>query len=890
LAHTPSPHEHLLHNIASRIRQSLELPEILRTATQEIQHFLKVDRVKIYRFEADGSGEVVAEARRGDRLPSLLHLHFPASDIPPQARQLFVQAQQRVITDVVAERKLTHSFDPQHPEGRAQERDIRYSPADPCHLEYLKAMGVKASVILPILHQQQLWGLLAIHHSQPRHVTEPELQIVQLLVDQISIAIAQAELLAQARYQAFQENTLNKVSRLLHCPLPPDQARQAVLEATVKALEGSGGRLYLVPELPASRGQLYLWGEQPNLPYLEEDPQWQSLTDCPMNRFARMSPSESLNSWQSNKVALVQEAELATFSNQKSWTISLMELEENSQYSTLAMGFSSSKIRSLLMVPLEFQGQVVGCLTIFRNGYDQEIRWAGRRCSDQRNQLPCASFDAWLEIRRDQAPEWSLEDRRLAQAIGIHLYMAIMQRRVETLMRYQASHDTLTELPNRVMFGERLALALVDAQYRDEMLGVAFLDLDRFKTINDTLGHATGDKLLKLVAQRLRRGVRECDAIARWGGDEFTLMLPHLTSAEDISKLAQRILDNLADPFLVDGQEFYVTASLGIALAPYDGQDVETLLRHADMAMYQAKHQGKNNFQLYHEKVHHSTLEHLTLESDLHKALNRDEFLLFYQPQVRLQTCAVIGLEALLRWKHPRLGFVSPAQFIPLAEETGLINPIGDWVLREACRQQQVWRSLGLPPIRIAVNLSAKQFQQTSLVNKILATLDETGMEPEYLEIEITESAAMRDVAFTISTLRLLQDVGIQIALDDFGTGYSSLNAIKHFPLNTLKIDQSFVREACHDPSDAAIARTIAALAQGLHLKTVAEGVETRQQLAFLRSIGCDGAQGYLFGKPIAGDRIPDVLGLHPALCTTLQGVLEVSRPGGELLDRPDAI
>lgn len=870
MAHTPSPHEHLLHNIASRIRQSLELPEILRTASQEIRQFLTIDRVKVYQFHADGSGQVVAESLCPDRLPSLLHLHFPASDIPPQARQLFVQAQQRVITDVVAQRKLTHSFDPNHPEGRAQSKDVRYSPVDPCHLEYLQAMGVKASVILPILHQQRLWGLLAIHHSEPRHFAEPELQVVQLLVDQISIAIAQAELLTQARHQAFQESTLNKISGLLHCPLPPEEARQCVLEAAVNALEGSGGRLYVIPESSEVRGQTYLCGEQPNLARLEEDPHWQSLIHTASGSATRMSLVEAIASWQA-KSSLMQGGD-SEASGQKSRVISLEDLQRNPPFKPLGQGLAASKIRSLLVVPLEFQGQFMGYLTIFRNGYDQEILWAGKRYPDERQEKPCASFDAWLEVRRDQAPEWTLEERRLAQAIGMHLYMAVMQRRVESLMHYQASHDALTELPNRLMFGERLALALADAQYRDEMLGVAFLDLDRFKTINDTLGHATGDELLKLVAQRLRKGLRECDAIARWGGDEFTLMLPHLTSAEDISKLAQQILDNLVEPFFLEGQEFYVTASLGIALAPYDGQDVETLLKHADMAMYQAKQQGKNNFQLYYEKIHKRTLEHLTLESDLHKALGRNEFLLFYQPQVQLHTCSVSGLEALLRWNHPKLGFVPPSQFIPLAEETGLINPIGDWVLRTACQQHQIWRSLGLPPIRIAVNLSAKQFQQANLVNKILSILKETGMEPRYLEIEITESAAMRDISFTIATLQLLQELGIQIALDDFGTGYSSLNAIKHFPLNTLKIDQSFVREACHDSSDAAIARTIAALAKGLNLKTVAEGVETQPQLKFLRSIGCNGAQGFLFGKPIPAERIPDTLGLYHSLCTNLDG------------------
>jgi len=925
LSHLSSNRENLLHNIASRIRQSLELPEILATATTEIRQFLGIDRVNIYRFEPDGSGQVVAEAIAHHHLPSLLHLYFPATDIPSTARDLFVQARQRVVTDVVAQRKAVHRVEDGRTQGEeGEERDIRYSPAHACHLEYLKAMGVKASAVFPILHQQKLWGLLASHHSKPHHFSEPELQIVQLLVDQISIAIAQSDLLAQTRQRSFQEAAVNNISRLLHCPLPPQRSRQLVLEAAVESLGGSGGRLYLVSEPMETAAQLYVCGQQSQHPALEEDPAWRQLLNFQADGMETAGLTRAIASWHNDTSPFLpppivpqptamggaqatdpaldrrslptlepspfqsdtpssknssnsssKNSSNSSFNGSASGSASgsshgllssqtrsltLQQIQEIPDGQTLYAGFATSPIRSILLVPLDFQGQFMGYLCVFRNGFDHEIKWAGKLDPDTRQRLPQLSFDAWLEVRREQAVLWTSHDIQLAQSIGMHLYMAVMQRRVEALIRYQASHDALTALPNRLLFAEQLVLALADAQHHDAMVGVAFLDLDRFKTINDTLGHAIGDALLQQVAERLRQCLRKGDAIARWGGDEFTLLLPHLSSAEDISCVAKHILDHLSQPFWVADQEFYITASLGLALAPYDGQDVETLLKHADTAMYQAKYQGKNNFQIYYEETNHRTREHLSLESDLHKALRRHELLLYYQPQIDLRTRTMIGVEALLRWQHPERGFISPGQFIPLAEETGLINRIGEWVLREACRQNQAWQAMGLAPLRMAVNLSAKQFQQPRLVNVILQILEETGLDPRFLEVEITESAVMHDIPFTITTLRQLQDIGIQVAIDDFGTGYSSLHAIKHFPLNTLKIDQSFVREAWHDPSDAAIARTILALGRGLNLHTLAEGVETQEQLDWLNSLGCDMAQGFFFSRPMPADEVVALL------------------------------
>lgn len=854
-----SDREHLLHQITNRIRCSLELSEILNVAAQEIRGFLRVDRVKIYRFDSDGSGEVIAESMDGDRLPSLLNLRFPASDIPPYAREMFVRARQRVIVDVLAQHKISQRLDHAETGENLLETDVRHAAIDPCHAQYLTAMGVMASLVVPILHRRKLWGLLAVHHADSHHFSERDLQVVQLLVDQVSIAIAQSDLLAQARKQADHEATINQISQLLHCPLKVVEIRQRVLEATVTAFHGSGGRLYISAEPTGEPAQLYCVGEEVSVD-LEETDLWRKLLGWTQNTTDDFLVKQVLADWQQYEHSLLNSVmpDLAATGVPHRYT--LADLQQHPELHPIAAAFERTPIRSIAIVPLQFHQQFVGCLTIFHNGYDTEILWAGRQQQDARNDLPRASFEAWREIKTNQAPTWTDDEIKLAQAIGLHLYMAVTQKRVESMIRYQASHDSLTKLPNRLLFNEQLSLAIIQAQRQDEMVGVAFLDLDRFKTINDTLGHAIGDQLLQQVAERLQSCLRQCDAIARWGGDEFTLLLPHLNSAEEISKISERILKKLSVPFLLDDQELYVTASLGIALAPYDGEDAEMLLKNADAAMYQAKQQGKNTYQLYFEEMGRKVRQQLTLESDLRKALAKNELMLYYQPQVNIRTGQIFGLEALLRWKHPSLGFISPTQFIPLAEETGLICAIGNWVLQTACNQHRVWKAAGLPPVRIAINLSAQQFQQVDLVNSIVDTLITTQVDPAYLELEITESAVMKDVDSAILTLQHLKEIGVQIAMDDFGTGYSSLNALKHFPLHTLKIDQSFVRDAVHDPSDAAIAKAIVALGKGLELKVLAEGVETLEQLEWLRSIQCDSAQGYLFSRPVPPHEIPQLL------------------------------
>ena len=433
------------------------------------------------------------------------------------------------------------------------------------------------------------------------------------------------------------------------------------------------------------------------------------------------------------------------------------------------------------------------------------------------------------------------------------LMFEVRERKLaEERLSHIANHDALTGLPNRTLLFDRLRQTMADANRHDSLLAVMFLDLDRFKVINDTLGHEAGDRLLKAVAARLRLCARAGDTIARLGGDEFTLVITAIKHVDDAARVAQKVLDSLARPLRVDERELFVTASIGITLYPFDSDDMETLLKNADIAMYRAKEQGRNNFQFYTAEMNARALERLALESALRKALEREEFRLYYQPQIDLRSGEVFGMEAVLRWQHPELGLVPPAQFVPLAEETGLIVPIGEWALRTACAHNKAWQDAGLPRLRVAVNLSARQFRQRQLGDVILQVLDETGLSPHYLGLELTESIVMQQAVLTDTILDMLHSRGVEIAIDDFGTGYSSLSYLKRFPIDVLKIDRSFVRDINSDPNDAALCNAIVGMGHSLGMRVVAEGVETATQLQFLADNDCDGVQGYYFSKALS--------------------------------------
>ena len=433
----------------------------------------------------------------------------------------------------------------------------------------------------------------------------------------------------------------------------------------------------------------------------------------------------------------------------------------------------------------------------------------------------------------------------------------------EEQIRRLAYFDTLTGLPNRLLFTEQLHKALADAKREGQQVAIMFVDLDHFKRVNDTLGHGAGDELLRVVSARLAHSVRPLDvigrdasqregnSIARLGGDEFIIMLSELHGATDAAAVARRLVAALTEPVVIQCTELYISASVGIAMYPYDGVDIDTLLMNADTAMYRAKEAGRGGFQFYDRSMNARALERLVMEAMLRRALERNEFVLHYQPRISLDTGCIVGAEALIRWQHPERGLVSPREFITLAEETSLVIPIGDWALAEVCRQSAAWQAQGVTPVPVAVNLASTHLRERNLPDLVTRVLQNNNLAPRLLEIEVTESILMADPELSVETARRLKEIGVHLSIDDFGTGYSSLSYLKKLPISALKIDQSFVRDLATDPDDAAIISAIIAMAHSLKLKVVAEGVETEAQRAFLKEHGCDEFQGYLISRPV---------------------------------------
>ncbi|MFZ5998678.1 MAG: EAL domain-containing protein [Nitrospirota bacterium] len=428
------------------------------------------------------------------------------------------------------------------------------------------------------------------------------------------------------------------------------------------------------------------------------------------------------------------------------------------------------------------------------------------------------------------------------------------RKKLEATIRYQAYHDSLTGLPNRALFTDRLNLELAQARRDHTRLAVLFLDIDRFKGVNDSLGHPAGDQLLKEAAHRLKWCVRQSDTIARFGGDEFAILLPSVAHAEDIAVTAEKIIGAILRPFVIEDHELHVTTSIGISIYPEDGEHPEVLLKHADIAMYHAKGQGRNNFQFYNATINIRTLERMILENNLRHTLDHGALTIYYQPQLDLTTRSIVSAEALVRWRHPDLGLLNPVQFVPLAEETGLILSLDEWVLRTACAQNKAWQERGHTPMSVTVNISARQFMQPDFADMVSAILQETGLHPQFLEIEITENIAMRDIERTIPQLHRLTEMGVNFSIDDFGSGYSSLGHLKNLPVHRLKIDKSFIRGLIARYEDRAIVKAVVVMAHNLKMRVVAEGVETEEELSFLRATGCDEAQGFIVSEPLPAE------------------------------------
>ncbi len=425
------------------------------------------------------------------------------------------------------------------------------------------------------------------------------------------------------------------------------------------------------------------------------------------------------------------------------------------------------------------------------------------------------------------------------------------RKEAERTIQFQAYHDLLTRLPNRTLFKDRLNLSIAQAKRSSQRLAVMFLDLDRFKLVNDTLGHISGDELLQAVTHRLQECLREGDTLARFGGDEFTLLLPQVYGQEDAEAIARKILSKMKEPFYIEGHELYVTMSIGVSMYPHDGTDMETLVKNADIAMYYIKGRGKNDYQFFASKMNDVSLKRLSLERDMRKALELDQFVLHYQPQVDISTGKIVSMEALIRWEHPDIGLIAPSEFVHVAEDTGLILPIGEWVLEEACSTLRVWKAAGFADVRMAINLSALQVEQRGFVGKLVELLERADVAGKDIEVEITENMIMQDMENAIQKLVHLSEQGVKIAIDDFGTGYSSLSYLQKLPIHTLKIDRSFVHEIRRHGGDACIVDAIIAMAEGLKLNLIAEGVEVQEELDYLRKQGCTLMQGFLFGPAV---------------------------------------
>jgi diguanylate cyclase (GGDEF)-like protein/PAS domain S-box-containing protein len=493
-------------------------------------------------------------------------------------------------------------------------------------------------------------------------------------------------------------------------------------------------------------------------------------------------------------------------------------------------------IAAAAAIPLRREGRAVGVLLFYsreKRAFDEEIVGLLERMAEN---LVFALDNFSLELQRRQAEE---------------------------RIQYLATHDALTGLPNRAMFSQVLSLTIESARRYGRRFAVMFIDLDRFKTVNDSLGHEAGDKLLLEIAGRLKQVLRASDVVARLGGDEFVVLVQEVTDGTQVAIVARKILSVVLKPMVLLGHECRVTGSIGIALYPSDGPDEESLMKNADKAMYVAKDEGRNSFQFYSQDIESQGLEKMALETNLRQALEKREFSLHYQAKVALETGLISGVEALLRWQSPALGSVPPAQFIPVAEETGLIVPIGRWVLRTACAQNMAWQRQGLPPVCVAVNLSPRQFTDDDLLDDIAEILEETGMRGDLLELEVTESMVMQHIDRAVKVLTAIKGLGVRLAIDDFGTGYSSLAQLKRFPIDTLKVDRSFIREIPNDSDDKAITEAIIAMGRSLSLTIVAEGVETEEQQAFLRQHDCHQMQGYYFSRPIVAEEFADLLRKH---------------------------
>lgn len=807
----------LLRRMTDRIQQnSDDLKVLLTIAACEIQGILDVDLVQISRWTADGSREILAES------------HGNHGSVPsPSARHL----EEIEMLSGECGRRVCHSL------ATSTERSI-------------SSAEEQRSLVLPLSLLDREWGSIRIDSQGARGLSSITQQLLPLAVDRIALAIERCELRGNVWQHTQHARALDRIGSILRLSENDPRSLQRVLEETISAVRGVGGRLYLHSEANAEySAQLYVWGEQPTDPQLEANPNWQAWISA-----GKTCEFFRTKSYDGNREAPAQEnrqPNIMCRCRNAPFPFIVADFHPGTLPQPLTQVFASTSIRSIATISLDGGDRCAGYLSVFRSSTS----------SPQSAVVPPRSqFSHSSDAPQEECMlSWSAADLRFVQSASLYVYLGWLSGQVQFAIDYQASHDILTRLPNRKRFELQLERALHRTHRDPSVLAVAVLDLNGFKRVNYTLGHAVGDRLLLDVTQRLQAQLPSFSCLARWGDDRFIFLLDRSSSIEELTRTVQCVLTAFSHPFCLDEREIYITASLGVALAPTDGNTAAALVKNAEIALSQAKQSRQNSYQFYASDMNRLALAQLVLETDLYKASVRNEFWLDYQPQIDLTTGQIVGMEALIRWRHPTLGVLHPDRFISLAEETGSIAEIGEWVLQTACIQQQAWMQCGIPSVRVAVNLSARQLQP-DLVPKIAKILHDTRMNPWDLELEITESVAVQNLDLTVGILQDFQAMGVTVALDDFGTGYSCLSAVEQLPLNVIKIDRSLVANAPQNSRVAAIAKTILALGRGLNLLVLAEGVETPEQLEFLKSIHCDLVQGNFFSSALSGDRALEFL------------------------------
>jgi diguanylate cyclase (GGDEF)-like protein len=811
--------------IVQSLQRAKSLQELCDSAVQQVTTISGFDRVMLYRFDSDFNGIVVSEVT-SPKVDSYLNHHFPAGDIPAQARAIFLQNWLRMIPDVGYTPSRLYPGIDTHTGESLDLSQATLRSVSPMHVEYLQNMNVKATLTISLLDEGKLWGLIACHHLTPLLVNAESRLAAQLIGQIVSSQLRVKEELEDLQYKAELKSTH---AALLSFMELADDLVQGLVTYTPNLLnianaDGAAAAIYF-------DGEWTLIGKTPSIPQIDELVAWLSETH----------PKKKL--FQTNSLSRLY--------------------PKANEYKEIASGVLAIAIpKSPRNYLLWFRPEVL--TTVVWGGKPEKNV---RINSAQAQQLhPRSSFASWAELVTGTAIPWKKVEIEAAGELRNSIIALDLERQfnkeqearavAETLARY----DFLTNLPNRLLLSDRIAQAIEYAHRHNTSLALLFLDLDHFKHINDSLGHAVGDLLLQSAALRLSACVRSSDTVSRQGGDEFVILMTEEKQPEHATLLVDKILSALALPHTIAGNELHVTASIGISIYPADSHNAETLLKHADTAMYQAKQNGRNNYQFFQSEMNERAVERQLIEIDLRRALEHWEFVLHFQPKINLESGAITGAEALLRWKHPQWGMVMPKRFMPVAEECGLIVPIGHWVLREACVQFKTWENAGLRPGSIAVNVSALEFRRKDFVESVRTILNETGLAAEHLQLEITESVLMRDAETSVAILQQLKQMGIQLVVDNFGTGYSSLSYLTQFPIDILKIDQSFVQDIDVHGGNNVIVSAIIAMGSSLDQRVVAEGVEGSAQLNFLKDRQCEEGQGYFFSRPLIGEEYAALL------------------------------